>query len=114
MNRRQAIFVAIVVAILVVGGTPWALPGLGLMPPSNDMVQAAYSQGRANGSLYWDKDYWVAWSVPELISHEWTCRVHIDDIAGPDFISDGRYECNPWPSADWPRHGPYGSSAAGG
>jgi len=101
MNRPLAIFGA----ILVVGVVLWAMSGL--VPPSKEMEQAAYRQGQANGSLFWDRDHWVAWSVPGALGHEWTCRVHLDIVADPSFLSSGWYECSPWPWASWFRGGRY-------
>jgi hypothetical protein len=113
MNRPKGTLVAILivasVAILVVGGNLWAISGR--VPPSKDMQQAAYRQGQVDGSLFWDKDTWVAWSVPGMDGHEWTCRVHLDWILDPDFFSSDFYECSPWPWAGWLRRGLYGPPA---
>ena len=108
MNRPQTAFVA----ILVGGGILWAMSSVA--PPSKDMVQAAYRQGQVDGSLYWDKDYWVAWSVPGTFGHEWTCKVNLDIIADPDVITHGYYECSPWPLAGWLRGGPYSAPEGAG
>ena len=109
MNRPKtalvAIFVVAFVAILVVGGILWTTSGL--VPPSKDMVQAAYRQGEVDGSLFWDKDTWVAWTVPGMDGHEWTCRVHLDAIYNLDFTTCTFCECSPWPWAGWFRGGRY-------
>jgi hypothetical protein len=109
MNRSRAtsvvILVIALVAILVVGGNLWATSGL--EPPSNDMVEAAYRQAQADGSLFWDKDTWIAWSVPGTDGHEWTCRVHLDWIYNLQFAADPYHQCSPWPWAGWFRGGAY-------
>jgi hypothetical protein len=101
MNRPLKVSIA----ILIAGGSLWAATGL--VPPSTDTAQAAYRQAQASGALFWDREAWVAWSVPGTLGHDWTCRVHLDWIADPGFLDSGFYECNPWPWAGWFRGGPY-------
>lgn len=96
---------AVILAILVGGGILWAMAGLA--PPSKGAEQDAYRQGEARGSLFWDADYYVAWSVAGTLGHEWTCRVHLDIVADPEFLGHGDYECSPWPWAGWFRKGRY-------
>jgi hypothetical protein len=100
MSRPQAT----VVAILVVGGMLWAMTSL--VPPSRDMAQSAFEQAKANGSAHFDADLYTVWSVPGMLGHVWTCKVHIDSVASPHFVADGFYECSPWPWADGSRRSP--------
>jgi hypothetical protein len=91
------------VAILVGVGVLWAMTGL--VPPSKDTTHTAFEQDRANGSTYFDAEMYTVWSVPGLLGHTWTCKVHIDSVADPDFIAHGFYECSPWPWAANPGTG---------
>jgi hypothetical protein len=97
--------VAAILAILVGGGILWAAAGL--VPPSNEAQRDAYRQADARGSLFWDAESYVAWSVPATLGHEWTCRVHLDIVADPGFLEHGAYGCSPWPWAGWFRKGRY-------
>ena len=109
MNRPRPTRVAILgiagVAILVVGWNLWATSRLA--PPSNEIVEAAYRQARVDGSLFWDKDTWIAWSVPGAGGHEWTCSVHLDAIYDMRFADDPFHRCSPWPWEGWFHGGGY-------
>ncbi len=100
MNRAQATFVAIVAG----GGILWAMTGL--VPPSKDAARSAFEQARADGSAHFDSDLYTVWSVPGLLGHAWTCKVHVDAVADIRFIDEGFYECSPWPWAGGSRRGP--------
>jgi hypothetical protein len=93
MNRPQTAYVAMLLGV----ATLWVASGL--VPPSQDLVRTAYREGQADGALFWDTSYYVAWSVPGILGHAWTCRVHLDIIADPRFIENGYYDCSPWPWA---------------
>ena len=101
MNRAQANFVA----ILVGGVVLWAM--FGLVPPSKETAQSAFDRAEANGSAHFDTDMYTVWSVPGVLGHVWTCKVHIDSVANPHFVADGQYECSPWPWADGLQRGPW-------
>ena len=92
MNRPQVAVVA-----MLIGGGIILLAMFSHGAPSKDLVQRAFAEAQANGLAHRDADMYTVWSVKGSDGHAWTCKVHIDDVANPDFVADGFYSCSDLP-----------------
>lgn len=82
---------SVVVAMLVIGGSVWAVVGRRGPPPSKEMVQLGFEQSGRNAPLD-PADDWI-WYVRGASGQYWVCSAHADAIARQDFVQTGMYSC---------------------